>query len=152
MNAPVVGDRAPPIMLALADGPTALRDLVRAGPVAVLFFAEASTPTCDAQLRTFVTDYDLVRDLGAQVVAISTDTAADQARFAQVLAAPFPIVSDPTGEAARAFGVFDTQTKRSVRAVFVIGRDGVVLSAHPWYNPTNPTQVSEVFRALGAET
>lgn len=152
MTAPTVGDRAPQITLALADGPAALHELLRDGPLALLFFTEANTPTCDAQVRAFATEYDLIRDLGARVVAISTDTAADQARFAQTLAAPFPIVSDPTGEAARAFGVFDDHSRRSARAVFVIDADGIVRSAQPWYNPANSAQLSEVFGALGLET
>ena len=39
--------------------------------------------------------------------------------------------------------------KRCRRAVFVIGRGGRILHAEPWFQPGNPTQYEEIFRAMG---
>lgn len=149
MAPPAEGDRAPGLRLEGPDGPVTLADRLREGPVVLVFFQEASTPTCEAELRAFATEHDLVRELGAHVLAVSTDPPEAQQRFAEQLAAPFPILSDPQGEAARAYGVFDETSRRANRAVFVIGQDGVVKLSLPWYNPQNSSQFEQVFAALG---
>ena len=64
---------------------------------------------------------------------------------------PFPIAADPELELARAYGVVDEEGKRSRRAVFVIGADGVVLEAAPNYHPQAMDQFAAVFRALGLD-
>jgi len=115
------------------------------------FFQEANTPACEAEVRGFCTEYDLVQELGGRVLAVSTDPQEAQQRFAESLEAPFPVLSDPDGTAARAFGVYDETSRRAARAVFVIGEDGVVRLAIPWYNPQNSTQLEEVFAALGLQ-
>jgi peroxiredoxin len=145
------GDRAPDITLEGPDGPVRLADALADGPLVLAFFQEANTPACDAEVRGFASEYDLVRELGGRVLALSTDPPEAQRRFAEHLSAPFPLLSDPDGGAARAFGVYDESGRRAHRAVFVIGEDGVVRLAIPWYNPQNSTQFQEVFAALGLE-
>lgn len=145
------GERAPDFTLEGPTGPVTLAETLRDGPVVLLFFQEASTPTCDAQVRGFVEEHDLLRSLGTRVLAVSTDPAEAQRGFAEQLAAPFPILSDPGGAAARAFGVYDETSRRAQRAVFVIDEDGTVTLAHPWYNPQNSAQFEEVFAALGLQ-
>ena len=145
------GERAPEVTFEGPQGPVRLAETLRDGPLVLLFFQEAGTPACDAELRGFVQEYDLVRELGARVLAVSTDTVEAQRRAVEQLAAPFPVVSDADGEAARAFGVFDEANRRASRAAFVIGEDGLIRLALPWYNPQNSTQFQEVFAALGLE-
>lgn len=145
------GDRAPDVTLEGPDGPVRLLEAARGGPVVLLFFQEASTPACEAEVRGFVTEHDLVQELGARVLAVSTDPPEAQRRFSDTLAAPFPILSDPDGAAARAFDVYDEASRRARRAVFVIGAEGTVTLAIPWYNPQNSAQFEEVFAALGLE-
>lgn len=142
-------DQAPDFTLAGPDGPLTLAYALAAGPVILLFFQEADTPTCEAQLRGFAADHDLVRELGARVLAISTDPPETQARFAATLAAPFTLLSDLDGAVARAYGVLDEASGRSQRAAFVIRADGTVALAIPWYNPRNASQFEQVFLALG---
>jgi peroxiredoxin Q/BCP len=151
MTAPQTGDRAPDVTLEGPDGPVRLSETYAQGPVVLAFFQEANTPTCDAEVRGFCTEYDLVKELGGRVVAVSTDPQEEQRRFAASLNAPFPVLTDPDGAAARAFGVYDETSRRAARAVFVIGEDGVVRLAIPWYNPQNATQFEEVFAALGLQ-
>ncbi|MGH2598665.1 MAG: peroxiredoxin family protein [Dehalococcoidia bacterium] len=145
------GDHVPDLTLEGPDGPVRLADALADGPLVLAFFQEANTPACDAEVRGFASEYDLVRELGGRVLAVSTDPPEAQRRFAEDLSAPFPLLSDPDGAAARAFGVYDEAGRRANRAVFVIGEDGVVRLAIPWYNPQNSTQFQEVFTALGLE-
>lgn len=150
MNAPEVGERAPMVTLDGPEGAVSLPDPAAEGPLALLFFQEASTPGCETQLRRFADDYDLLQELGARLVAISTDPADAQARFRDALAAPFPLLSDASGAAARAYGVYDEASGRANRAVFVI-EDGAVTLAIPWYSPQSSEQFQQVFAALGLE-
>ena len=62
---------------------------------------------------------------------------------------PFPLASDEELEVTRLYDVLGEGKKRAHRAVFVIGEDGVVLHAIPWYQPGNVGQFMEVFQALG---
>ena len=151
MTTPQTGDRAPDVTLEGPSGPVRLSEAYAEGPVVLAFFQEASTPTCEAEVRGFCTEYDLVKELGGRVLAVSTDPQEAQQRFAESLDAPFPVLTDPNGAAARAFGVYDETSRRAARAVFVIGEDGVVRLAIPWYNPQNATQFEEVFTALGLQ-
>jgi peroxiredoxin Q/BCP len=145
------GDRIPDVTLEGPDGMLRLSDALRDGPLVLAFFQEANTPTCDAEVRGFVSEYDLVQELGGRVLAVSTDPQETQQRFAESVSAPFPVLTDPDGAAARAFDVYDETSHRARRAVFVIGDDGTVRLAIPWYNPQNSAQFQEVFAALGLE-
>ncbi len=151
MTPPQAGEHAPDVTFEGPDGPLTLADARREGALVLVFFQEASTPSCDTQLRAFVSEYDTLRSLNARVLAVSTDPAEAQRRFSEQIAAPFPIVTDPDGSAARAFGVYDESGRRANRAVFVIDEDGIITLAHPWYNPQNTTQFEEVFAALGLQ-
>lgn len=149
MPAPGVGERAPDFTLEGTDGPVRLAEALAAGPVVVAFYQEDDTPGCRTQLTAFRDDYDLLRELGARVLAISTDPLDSHRAFAERLAPPFPLLSDEGGAVARAYGVYDEHERRAHRAVFVIGPDGLVRESIPWYNPANPSQFEQVFRALG---
>jgi peroxiredoxin len=148
---PKEGERAPDLHLESRDGPVTLAEALREGPLVLLFFQEASTPLCDAELRGFAADHDLLRELGAHVLAVSTDPRAARDRFSEQIQAPFAIAGDPDGATARAYGVYDEGSKRANRAVFVIGEDGTITLARPWYNPQNSAQFQQVFAALGLD-
>ena len=64
---------------------------------------------------------------------------------------PFPLAADPELILARAYDVVDEDGKRSRRAVFVIGQDGIVIEAIPHYHPGVMDQFAAVFRALGLD-
>ena len=143
------GDPLPDISLDGPDGPAALRDLAAAGPLLILFYQEDRTPACTAQLRAFRDDFDLIRELGANIAAISADDASSHEQFGAEERLPFPLYSDPQGEAARAFGVYNETAKRSRRAAFAVV-DGRIALAIPFYQPANLDHFTAVFAALGA--
>ena len=61
----------------------------------------------------------------AQVLGVSMDDLDTQKRFAESLKLPFPLLADPKGEAADAYGVKNGAYAN--RATFVIGPEGKVL-------------------------
>lgn len=151
MGAPEQGERAPDFTLPGTAGVVRLSAALAEGPVVVAFYREDDTPGCQSQLASFRDDYELLRDLDAQVLAISTDSLASHRRFAERLAPPFPLLADEGGAVARAYGVYDEAERRAHRAVFVVGADGTVRLSIPWYSPGNPSQFAQVFAALGLE-
>jgi peroxiredoxin Q/BCP len=149
---PSAGQLAPDFELPSTQGKLRLSDLVARTKVLLAFYTEDGTPLCSSQVSVFKEDYDLVRQLKAEVVAVSADPLDAHEAFAEGLGGvPFPLVSDEKLEAASAYGVLDDAGKRSRRAVFVIDRGGAILHAVPWFQPGNPGQYEEIFAALGFE-
>ena len=146
------GDDAPDFTLPSTSGEVRLSELTERGKVVLAFYYEDATPTCSTEISMLRDDYELVRELGAEVIAVSTDALESHETFAERLGGlPFPLASDERLEAADAFDVVDDAGKRSRRAIFVIDRGGKVLHAERWFQPGNPSQYEAIFRALGLE-
>ena len=143
------GAALPKMTLEGSDGLLRFSDYAAGGALVVAFYAEDATPTCTAQLCSFRDDFPLIHESGARLVAISTDDVASHARFTSANAFPFPLLSDPNLEAARAFGVVDPDGRRSRRAVFVSDSSGTIQVALPHYHPANLNQYQTIFEALG---
>src|SRR4029077_12823682 len=76
-----VGDSAPDFILPDTDGNAVrLYSLLRAGHVVVVFYRGNSCPYCDLQLRDFQRRLADLRDLRAQVIAISPQSPTDLLR------------------------------------------------------------------------
>jgi peroxiredoxin Q/BCP len=147
---PEVGDPAPDFTLPSTEGELHLSDQISKGKILLAFYYEDSTPTCSSELSVFKKDYDLIDELGAQVVAVSADTLDSHRDFVDRLGGlPFPLAADENLEAANAYGVVDDSGRRSRRAVFVIDGDGAIAHVEPWFQPGNPAQYEAIFRALG---
>ena len=67
-----------------------------------------------------------MRRLDVRYFAASVDAPETNAKFAASLGADYPILSDPTKAAARAYGVLAASGMAS-RWTFYIGRDGRIL-------------------------
>ena len=139
-----IGDQMP-------DTELSLRDRLSDGPLLILFFSEANTPLCAQQLCAFRDDEDMINELAATVVAVSSDPPWELERFNDEHRFPFPLLSDPALEAAGAFGVIDESGKRAQRAAFVADAGGVIQLAIPFYQPNNLDHYQTVFEALGLD-
>jgi len=64
-------------------------------------------------------------DQDAQVLGVSMDNLETQTKFAESLNLPFPLLADPEGVAAKAYGVANPAGYAN-RVTFVIGKDGKV--------------------------
>jgi thioredoxin-dependent peroxiredoxin len=67
-----------------------------------------------------------MRKRGFRIFAASVDSAETNQRFAESLGLTYPILSDPTKETARAYGVLAPSGYAS-RWTFYIGADGRIL-------------------------
>jgi peroxiredoxin len=69
-----------------------------------------------------------IEEAGGALAAISVDAPEDSAKLAKRLADDggplgFPLLCDPSGEATRAFGVFDAEHDIALPAIVILGRD-----------------------------
>jgi len=143
-----VGDEAPGFRCEVAGGGTLGREDLAGGVAVVLFYLEAATPDCRQQLVTFAGEAETLTALGARVVAISADPVERLVEWGARLGDPFPLLSDPTGAAARAFGVWDAEQRRARRAAFVLDAAGTVRLANARYSVGRTDDVLEVFEVL----
>ena len=139
-----VGDQLP-------DTALSLRSHLSDGPLLILFFSEANTPLCTQQLCAFRDDFEMIAELGASMIAISSDPIDEQERFVAEHHFPFPLLSDESLDAANAFGVADPTSKRAQRAAFVADPKGIIQLAIPFYQPNNLDDYQAIFEALGLD-
>ena len=150
---PDAGDRAPDFALPSSDGDVRLSDLLRQSRVLLAFYFEDGTPTCSTEVAALKDAYETLRELGADVIAVSADSVESHRAFAERLGGvPFPLAADLDLSAARAYDVVaEDDPRRSRRALFVIEQDGTIACAANPFNPNSLSQLEEAFRALGLE-
>jgi peroxiredoxin Q/BCP len=92
----------------------------------VFFYPKDGTAGCTAQVCAFRDAYQDFVDAGAVVVGISSDSDASHAQFSSQHNLPFVLLSDPKGEARKAFGVPKTLGVIPGRATYIIDPEGVI--------------------------
>jgi peroxiredoxin Q/BCP len=121
------GDRAPDFTLPNQDGAeVALHDLLKTSAVVLYFYPKDDTPGCTAEACSFRDSYEVFKDAGAEVVGISSDSAADHQAFAKKHRLPFTLVSDAGGKVRKLYGVPSTLGLLPGRVTYVIDRAGIV--------------------------
>lgn len=130
---PAVGEIAPDVTLQDQNGdPVTLSDLWVRGPLVVYFYPKDQTPGCTAQACSLRDAEDDLARAGLQVVGISLDTVESHQKFATKRRLSFPLLADPDGEAATAFGVMSSFIGFPVarRVTFLIDVSGEI--RHVW--------------------
>ncbi|WP_396170744.1 peroxiredoxin [Flavobacterium sp.] len=74
-------------------------------PVVLYFYPKDNTPGCTAQACSFRDQYEDFKDLGAEVIGISGDSAASHEKFIQKYNLPFILLSDSDKKIRNLFGV-----------------------------------------------
>src|SRR5206468_12469669 len=103
---------------------------------------------------TFRDSLSTMNNLDAQVYGISTDTFFALKAFADAQKLSFPLLSDFNKEAIRAYDVVNPDMVGlkgiAKRAVFVIGRDGVVKYKEVLDDARNEPNYEKLNAAIGA--
>jgi thioredoxin-dependent peroxiredoxin len=100
------GDSIPHISLKDQSGNDFFLDNYKGQKAVVIYFYPKNfTPGCTMQACEFRDKYEEFKDLGAEVIGISSDTEASHARFVEKFKLPFIFLSDPDKKARKAFGV-----------------------------------------------
>lgn len=146
------GDIAPDFTLPSTAGNITLSTVVVDRRVVLAFYMEDKTPGCTQMLSALQGEYDTIRELDAEVIAISANSLDSHDAFSESLGGcPFPLASDANLKVASAYGALADDGKEMVRAVFVVDNDGRIVHSIPWFQPGSTAQFFEIFQALGLE-
>ena len=96
-------------------------------PVVFYFYPKDNTPGCTAQACSFRDQYEDFKDLGAEVIGISSDSVASHEKFAKQYKLPFLLLSDNDKKLRNIFGV-----KPGLfglipgRVTYIVDRNGII--------------------------
>jgi peroxiredoxin Q/BCP len=122
-----VGDQAPDFTLSTASGEqVSLSDFVGKRNVVLYFYPADNTSGCTAEACAFRDSYEAFKDAGAEVIGVSSNSAASHQQFAAKHRLPFILLSDPKGMVRRRYGVPATFGVIPGRVTYVIDKQGVV--------------------------
>jgi len=120
--------RIPNLAVTTHDGAsTTLSELAAGGPLVVFFYPKAFTAGCTAQACHFRDLGAEFAELGASRVGVSRDDADTQARFVSKHEFDYPLIADPDGSVAKAFGAKRIGPVPSRRQTYVLAADLTVL-------------------------
>jgi len=96
-------------------------------PLVLYFYPKDNTPGCTAQACSFRDQYEDFKDLGAEVVGISSDSESSHQKFTKQYNLPFLLLSDCDKKLRTLFGV-----KKNLfrilpgRVTYVIDKNGII--------------------------
>jgi peroxiredoxin Q/BCP len=81
------------------------QNIVGHKPVVIYFYPKDNTPGCTAQACSFRDQYEDFKDLGAEVIGISSDSVTSHQEFTNHYKLPFILLSDSDKKIRKLFGV-----------------------------------------------
>ena len=122
------GDSAPDFSLQASDGKTYMLSEFRGKQaIVVAWFPKAYTRGCTLECKSLAEHGDLIKHFDVTYFMASVDPLDRNTGFAQQEHADFPLLSDPTKQIARRYGVLGA-IGLAHRWTFYIGRDGRILA------------------------
>ncbi len=99
----------------------------------VLFFYPADfTFVCPTELEDLADNYTKFRELGAEILSVSTDTVfvhkAWHDHSESISKVEYPMLADPTGILSRMLGVYIPHEGVALRGTFIVDPDGILQS------------------------
>lgn len=143
-----VGEPAPQFSLQASDGKTySLSDFQGKQAVVIAWYPKAFTKGCTIECKSLAENGHLIREYDVTYFMASTDEVEDNKKFADEQKADFPLLSDPSGAVAEAYGVKMPVLNMAKRVTFYIGKDGNILKIDEVIKPA--TSAEDMARTLG---
>jgi len=161
-----VGDQAPDFTLQASDGKTyKLADFKGKQAVVLAWFPKALTSGCTLECKSLAEHGDLIRAYDVTYFMASVDPLDKNIEFAKAKSvtlgqganarvvekkeADFPILSDPSKDTAKAYGVINDQYGFANRWTFYIGKDGKILAIDKDVSKRVATSAEDMAAKLG---
>ena len=150
-----IGDQAPDFTLFSSDKTKLTLSDLKGKNVLLLFYPQAFTSVCTAELCSVRDNMKRYESLNVQVLGISVDSVFTQARFREEQQFNFPLLSDFNKEVSASYGclyptwIFDMKGV-SKRSAFLIDRDGVIQYAEVLENPGEQPDFKAIEAAISA--
>ena len=130
------------------DYPWSLSGQLELGPVMLVFYRGDWSPYCNGQLATYARQIEEFEKRGVQIAGISVDPPSNNAGMVGKLQLPFPLLSDPEGELARLFGLWDDEERLPAPSVVVVDQTGEVRYLYRSNDFADRPTDEEVFAAI----
>ena len=146
------GAKLPAVSAADDEGNIVKLTGLTGSPLVIYFYPRADTPGCTNEALQFRDDYKKFTKKGAQIIGVSRDSVAAQAKFKAKYELPFPLLADVDSKICDAFGVIVEKNmygKKSMgvqRSTFLIGADGKI--AKVWPKVSVAGHAAEVLKSL----
>ncbi|CAM3112776.1 peroxiredoxin [Flavobacterium frigoris] len=102
--------------------------LVGQKPLVIYFYPKDNTPGCTAQACSFRDQYEDFKDLGAEVIGISSDSVESHQKFSKQYKLPFILLSDHDKKIRKLFGVPSGMFGLLPgRVTYVTDKEGVII-------------------------
>jgi peroxiredoxin len=119
----------------------------------LFFYPKDFTFVCPTELEEMQNYYDKFKELGAEVLSVSTDTVEVHKAWHDVSDAigkvTYPMLADPTGELSKTFGTYIYDEGVSLRGTFIIDPEGVLKSVEINHNDIGRS-AAELYRKMQA--
>jgi peroxiredoxin Q/BCP len=141
-----VGDIAPNFKLQATTGDYyQLSDFKNKQAVVLAWYPRANTNGCTIECKSLVEKGHLIRKYDVSYVMASVDPIDKNRDFAKKTSADFPMLSDPTKEAAKAYDVLNIMRMAS-RVTFYISKSGKILKIDEDISPK--TAAEDIAKSL----
>jgi peroxiredoxin Q/BCP len=142
-----VGDPAPNFKLQASDGKTyQLSDFKGKQAVVIAWFPKAFTQGCTIECKSLAANGSKIREYDVAYFMASVDPLDQNTKFAADNKADFPLLSDPTKETAKAYGVL-SGAGFSNRWTFYIDKEGKIAHIDKSVRPA--TSAEDMIAKLG---
>jgi len=154
-----VGDMAPDFTLAGTDGKMHKLSSYRGkSAVVIAWFPKAFTSGCTVECKSLADNGDKIQKYEVVYFMVSTDTIDENTKFAKATSvtlpgraggeptvvekkeADFPMLSDPTMETARAYGVVTGDRETASRWTFYIDKSGKIAAIETAVRPATSAE------------
>jgi peroxiredoxin len=144
------GAAAPDFSLRNQDGEKVTLESLRGRTVVLVFYPLDFSPVCTDQLNVYQEVLGELRERGVDLYGVSVDSAYSHKAFQEKLGVTIPLLADfhPKGEVAQKFGVYDEERGLSLRALVMIGPDGIVKWSYRSPSPLEIPGINLIFDAL----
>jgi thioredoxin-dependent peroxiredoxin len=147
------GDNAPDFELKGSDGKTyKLSDFKGKKPVVIAWYPKAFTGGCTKECKALKEQGDEIRKYDVAYFTASVDDAETNKKFAESLGLDYPILSDPSKETAKSFGVLNDRGMAN-RWTFYIDKNGKIARVDQQVNTENHGKdIAAALKEIGAAT
>ncbi len=117
--------------------------------MALYFYPKDNTGTCTKEACSLRDCFDELKELGVQVLGVSTDSVKSHENFRDKHDLNFPLISDKSKEIISSYGV-QSDYGSARRITFLIDKKGVI--KHVWHKvkaAEHGTEIVEKVKELG---
>lgn len=144
-----VGSKAEDVRLKNAEGKeVSLGDYLGKGNLVLIFFLGGFDRHALRNLRDFANRYPELRELGADVVAVTPELPGKVKTLEENLKLPFPVLSDQDLKAVKKYDVYNPTTIWTWPAAFIMDKEGTIQYSFRGASPPNTPDLGYIVMKL----